>query len=95
LHEPSSLSPDRTLDVWEHALSGGVARFIGDGAVRYETTIRDRFGPDAHVLPSPALAGIIGSLAAAEPGLAVLPHAIVPIYIRRSDAELARSRRAE
>jgi len=95
LHEPSSLSPDRTLDAWEHALTGGVPRFIGDGAVRYEATIRERFGPGAHVLPAPALAGIIGRLAAAEPGRAVLPHAIVPIYIRRPDAELGRSRRAE
>jgi tRNA threonylcarbamoyladenosine biosynthesis protein TsaB len=95
LHGPSSLSPDRTLDAWERALIGGVPRFIGDGAVRYEATIRERFGPAPHVLPSPALAGIIGRLAAAEPGRAVLPHAIVPIYIRRPDAELARSRRAE
>jgi tRNA threonylcarbamoyladenosine biosynthesis protein TsaB len=95
LREPSSLSPDRTLDAWERELTGGIPRFIGDGAVRYEATIRERVGPGSLILPTPALAGIIGALAAAEPGRAVLPHAVVPIYIRRPDAELARSRRAE
>jgi tRNA threonylcarbamoyladenosine biosynthesis protein TsaB len=93
--EPSSLSATRTLDAWMHALPDRAPRFIGDGAVRYEATIRERFGHGAHVLPAPPLAGIIGRLAAAAPGRAVLPHAIVPIYIRRPDAELARSRRAE
>jgi tRNA threonylcarbamoyladenosine biosynthesis protein TsaB len=95
LYEPSSMSPGRTLDAWAHALTGEAPRFIGDGAVRYEATIRERFGPGAAVLPAPPLAGIIGRLAAAAPGRAVLPHAIVPIYIRRPDVELARSRRAE
>ena len=95
LHEPSSLAPGRTLDVWALALTGEAPRFIGDGAVRYEATIRERFGPRTEVLPAPPLAGIVGKLAAAAPGLAVLPHAIVPIYIRRPDVELARARRAE
>jgi hypothetical protein len=33
-------------------------------------------------------------MAAAAPERAVLPHAVVPIYIRRPDAELARLERA-
>ena len=93
--EPSSLPPARTIDAWASAMPEGPPRFIGDGAVRYEAIIRERFGVAAQVLPAPPLAGIIGRLAAAAPGRAVLPHAIVPIYIRRPDAELARSRRAE
>jgi hypothetical protein len=40
----------------------------------------------------PALAVPAGRLAARAPERAVLPHAVVPIYVRRSDAELARER---
>ena len=40
--------------------------FIGDGAIRYEAAIRERFGADARILPTPPLAGVIGRLAAAD-----------------------------
>jgi tRNA threonylcarbamoyladenosine biosynthesis protein TsaB len=93
--DPSSLPPIQTLTAWGHALSGGAVRFIGEGAARYEAVIRERLGARACVLPTPALAGFVGKLAAAAPARAVLPHAVVPIYIRRPDVELARSRRAE
>lgn len=91
---PSSLAPLPTLDEWGSTLAGIAPIFIGDGAVRHEAAIRERFGQSARVLPAPPLAGIIGRLAAAAPDRAVLPHAVVPIYIRRPDVELARSRRA-
>jgi len=92
---PSSLSPMRTLESWQTSIAESGVRFIGTGATRYEATIRQRFGSIAQVLPTPPLAGVIGRLAAAAPARAVLPHAVVPIYVRRSDAEIARSRRAE
>jgi hypothetical protein len=38
------------------------------------------------------LAGTIARMTAAQPHRAVLPHAIVPLYVRRPDAELARDR---
>jgi tRNA threonylcarbamoyladenosine biosynthesis protein TsaB len=91
---PSSLPPVPTLDAWTSALPDVAPVFIGDGAIRHEAVIRERFGPGARILPTPPLAGIIGRLAAAAPDRAVLPHAVVPIYIRRPDVELARSRRA-
>jgi len=90
---PSSLAPSPTLEHWTDALSDITPVFIGDGAIRHEAAIRERFGAGARIRPTPALAGIIGRLAAAAPDRAVLPHAIVPIYIRRPDVELARSRR--
>jgi tRNA threonylcarbamoyladenosine biosynthesis protein TsaB len=95
VREPSSLTPMQTLDMWEHALSGAAVRFIGDGAARYEVVIRERLGSGARILSTPRLAGIVGRLAAAAPASALLPHAIVPIYIRRPDVELARSRQAD
>jgi tRNA A37 threonylcarbamoyladenosine modification protein TsaB len=42
---------------------------------------------------TPPLAPAIARLALAHPERAVPPHAVVPIYIRRPDAELARERR--
>jgi hypothetical protein len=69
------------------------AVFIGDGAVRYRAAITDRCGPDATVIDAPPLAGVIARIAFAEPHRAVAPDAIVPVYVRRPDAELARERR--
>lgn len=96
LVEPSSEPPDRTLGRWAPALNGR-ERFIGDGALRYRDVIA-RARPDLNVPacliePVPPLAGFIGAIAAAEPERSVLPHAVVPIYVRRSDAELARDRK--
>lgn len=88
-----SAPPDVLLDA-AAALPDGPPVFIGDGAVRYREAITERFGPDTVILPPPPLAGFIGAIAAAHPERAVLPHAVVPIYIRRPDAELARARRA-
>jgi tRNA threonylcarbamoyladenosine biosynthesis protein TsaB len=88
---PSAAAPDRTLDTWEHTLAGRGARFIGDGAVRYAELIRSRV-PESDVVEPPPLAAVIGRLAIAAPGRAVAPHAVVPIYIRKPDAELARDR---
>jgi tRNA threonylcarbamoyladenosine biosynthesis protein TsaB len=72
--------------------------FIGDGARTYENTIHEVMGPRARVaaVPVPLLAGTIalvgGAVAAEERYLP--PHAIRPLYVRRTDAELARDSRA-
>jgi tRNA threonylcarbamoyladenosine biosynthesis protein TsaB len=92
---PSSLPPIRTLEAWEDALRGEAVRIIGNGAAQYEAAIRERLGGRAEILTTPPIAGIIGRLAAAAPAHAVPPHAVVPIYIRRPDAELARSRQGK
>ncbi|HKY19730.1 MAG TPA: tRNA (adenosine(37)-N6)-threonylcarbamoyltransferase complex dimerization subunit type 1 TsaB [Vicinamibacterales bacterium] len=68
--------------------------FVGDGALNYEAMIKEAF-PGADIAPEvPPLAPTIARLAEAhmrEHG-PVAPDAIRPIYIRRSDAELARER---
>jgi tRNA threonylcarbamoyladenosine biosynthesis protein TsaB len=92
LIEPTSAPPEATLTAWRSAADLGGAIFAGDGALRY----RDRIAavlPDAAVEAPSGLAGVIGRIASAEPERAVRPHAVVPVYIRRSDAELARDRR--
>ena len=86
--------PDVVLNAWGRAIEGRVPVFVGDGAVRYRDAIAARVGQDVRVIPAPPLAGFVGQIAAEDPSRAVLPHAIVPIYVRRSDAELARARRS-
>jgi tRNA threonylcarbamoyladenosine biosynthesis protein TsaB len=90
---PAQSAPASTLLAAWADTPGATPVFIGDGAVRYRAEIAARFG-DARVLPPPPLAGLIGQIAATGLGRAVLPHAVVPIYIRRPDAELARLWRA-
>ena len=93
--EPSSLPPIATLERWEPALDGRAVLMIGDGAARYESVVGERLHDRARIIPPPPFAGIAGQIAGARPERAVLPHAIVPIYVRRSDAELARLRRGQ
>lgn len=88
-----SSPPGVILGGWGRDADINRAVFIGDGAVRYREIIADRVGNEALMVPAPPLAGLIGEIAAADPGRAVLPHAVVPVYIRASDAELARARR--
>ena len=71
------------------------AVFEGDGAVRYRDLILASRGNGARIASDvPHLAAAIGLIAAQAPERAVLPHAVVPIYVRKPDAELARDRRA-
>ena len=93
---PTSLSPGATLEAWSGALEGDTrVRFIGDGADKYADDIRNGLGERAQILTGvPALAGTAGRIAAGDPGRLVNPHAVIPLYVRRSDAELARDRRA-
>ncbi len=84
-------APARTLEAWASDATRPM-RFIGDGAIRYQDQIVAASGDAEFVVPPP-LAGIIGRLAARDPARAVVPHALVPIYVRRTDVELARERR--
>ena len=94
VHRPTAAPPGDTLAAWLPAIGTRPVLFTGDGALRYRGVIRESLGEQASVLePLPLLAGTIGLLAARNPGAAVVPHAVVPIYIRRPDAELARARR--
>jgi tRNA threonylcarbamoyladenosine biosynthesis protein TsaB len=90
---PVSAPPRGVLDTWAGTAHAGRMMFIGDGAVRHRDFLRQEIGHQVRVIAPPPLAGLIGQIAVENPGRADLPHAIVPIYIRKSDAELARARR--
>ena len=70
--------------------------FIGDGAETYRDLIVSRLGHAARLSDPtvPLLAAVIAMLATIEykNGHRPPPHAIRPMYVRRSDAELGRDR---
>lgn len=99
LREPTVDTPESVLaGIQDHISRAGIPHvlFIGDGAVLYRDAIAQHLGTQASLAEpgTPLLAGTIARLAAraAAGGARPLPHAIRPLYIRRSDAELARSR---
>jgi tRNA threonylcarbamoyladenosine biosynthesis protein TsaB len=71
--------------------------FIGDGARAHADVIRAMLGEMAHIAEpmAPPLAGAI-AIIAGELSISGdhAPHAIRPLYVRRTDAELARDARA-
>jgi tRNA threonylcarbamoyladenosine biosynthesis protein TsaB len=71
--------------------------FAGDGAIAYRDLIRSAIADAIIIEPLPPLAPAIATLASARAhaGGAFAPDAIRPIYIRRSDAELARERKSD
>ncbi|MFL6279881.1 MAG: tRNA (adenosine(37)-N6)-threonylcarbamoyltransferase complex dimerization subunit type 1 TsaB [Vicinamibacterales bacterium] len=91
---PVSAAPRAVLQAWSGSIDLERIAFIGDGATHHRDVLHDQIGAGVSVAPPPPLAGLIGQIAAEDPARAVRPHAIVPIYVRRSDAELARARRA-
>jgi tRNA threonylcarbamoyladenosine biosynthesis protein TsaB len=95
LHSPTSRPPRATLERWREEPGGlPAAVFVGDGAVKYRDVIDAFAAPGSSVIETiPPLAGVAGLIASANRSRAVHPHALVPLYVRRPDAELARDRR--
>jgi tRNA threonylcarbamoyladenosine biosynthesis protein TsaB len=89
----SAMTPGETLTRWQPLTDLRRVTFVGDGARRYRDVLAAHIGGPPTIVEAPPLAGIVGRIAAREPGRAVLPHAVVPLYVRRSDVELARERR--
>jgi tRNA threonylcarbamoyladenosine biosynthesis protein TsaB len=94
IEAPVVAAPDQILT----GLGRAPTFFIGDGARTYVEKIRGALGDSGRVasLPTPLLAGaiaILGGVVASE-GAYSPPHAIRPLYVRRTDAELVRDLRA-
>ena len=89
---PVVAKPEEILD----KLANQPTLFIGDGARAYQEKVLQHLG--RHALaenPAPLLAGTIATIAGdiASTGAYAPPHAIRPMYVRRTDAELARDAR--
>ena len=93
LDPPTVSAPEPLAREWA---AGGAGRVIvtGDGVVRTQPILAACFGADAMLREPAPLAGTLAALAAAHRDAATRPHAVVPIYVRRPDAELARDRAA-
>lgn len=98
---PVVAQPAVLIDQWVRLSQGHAvdATWIGDGAGTFRDLVVARLGSSATVWdpPSPALAGVAGQLGAARLTSGDRPGAadILPLYVRRPDAELARDRRLE
>ena len=89
---PVSIAPGDVAREWSsRAIVPAV--FIGDGVDAYAAIIKQTWPEARLVRPAPPLAPLAAAMAAAHPDSAVAPHAIVPIYVRATDAELARQQR--
>ena len=88
--------PGDVLGAWRGPAGDGPVLFAGSGATAYrEVILAGGHGIGAEVLGEvPPLAPAIAQMAIARAaaGGAVGPHAVVPIYVRRPDAELAREK---
>lgn len=84
-------------EVLLESLRGRPTLFVGDGALMHAETIRRTLGADARIAQpaAPPLAATIAILAS-EVSITSdhAPQAIRPLYVRRTDAELARDARA-
>lgn len=85
---------DTVCERWHPLVSRHPATFVGDGVPLIRTTLERWFGSSASGVDAGPLAGVVAELAADRftHGRAISPHAIQPLYVRRTDAEVARDR---
>lgn len=89
---PVSLPPAELAGRWQTGLVSPDV-FVGDGVEMYREVIERTWPQVRCVTPSPPLAPAAALMACRTPETAVAPHAIVPIYVRATDAEMAKTKR--
>jgi tRNA threonylcarbamoyladenosine biosynthesis protein TsaB len=92
---PIAAPADRVAAAWEDLVTDRSVAAAGDGvslvAEPFKRLIGSRLACGAALPLAPVMARV--AAARADRGLAVRPHAVQPIYVRRPDAVLARDRR--
>ena len=91
--DPVSARPLAVIDSWRASADPMPGIWIGGGVMTYAATI-EAFRTPVETVETPILAPLIAELGERiyeAPG-PVAPHALRPLYVRRPDAELARSR---
>jgi tRNA threonylcarbamoyladenosine biosynthesis protein TsaB len=95
IESPMVGKPGAVLEAWRRQgdLRADPPVFIGDGVAAHRELLESVLG-SMRILDASPLAGAAARLARIREGSggAMHPHAIVPIYIRRPDAELAREK---
>ena len=95
LEPPVAEPPRAVLDRYRTRLQGRSVIFIGDAALRDAALIESAGGGAWSIRAPGPLAPEIAQLARrlASEGKAGPPHALIPVYVRRPDAEIERERR--
>jgi len=90
---PISARPGAVLDKWRAAGDPMPVVWIGGGAMTYAAEVKAS-GSAVRILETPLLAPLVAEVGEQIKSAngSVAPHALRPLYIRRPDAELARSR---
>ena len=99
VERPSVDTPLVTVSRWSGIVDPDApVSCVGDGALAYEADFARLHAASVSIIrPVPPLAPAIAFIAwrRAGGGLAIHPHAIRPLYVRRPDAELARDRKRQ
>jgi tRNA threonylcarbamoyladenosine biosynthesis protein TsaB len=94
---PAVASPGDLATEWVRIIkndgNAGKAVVIGDAVPSTRNALSAALPSSVRLLDTVPLAATIAHIAHAHPERATLPHAIIPLYVRRPDAELARDRR--
>ena len=96
LFSPTVGKLEAVLMDWHTALVGRSVHLVGRGTAEAAMLLEAKMGSRPVFLADPPpLAPIMTRIGAARAmaGKAIKPHAVRPVYVRRSDAEIARSRR--
>jgi tRNA threonylcarbamoyladenosine biosynthesis protein TsaB len=93
IEDAMSARPAAVLEKWHATGEPMPAVWIGGGAVTYAAEVESSDAA-VRILDTPLLAPLVAELGEqiARTNGSVAPHALRPLYIRRPDAELARSR---
>jgi tRNA threonylcarbamoyladenosine biosynthesis protein TsaB len=91
--EPAAAdSPAALLERWRSHLAASSVVFIGDAVVRDEALLKGRGWQTRRPEPLAPQIAVLARRLAVE-GKAGPPHGLIPIYVRRSDAEIDRDKR--
>jgi len=95
IEAPVAEHPSRVLQRWRSQLLQQRVVFVGDAVTRDATLIASLGNGAWHVQSPGPLAPQIAMLGKrlAEQGRAGPPHALIPVYVRRPDAEIEREQR--
>jgi len=90
--EPRVAKPAMLADAWREVVGTQAIAMVGDAVPTHAELLVTEFAGRLTLDDPLAIAGTLAMIAAHESARAVRPHAIVPLYVRRPDAELARDK---
>ena len=90
--EPRVAPPAALAAEWAAVVGVGGIVVAGDAVASTRDLLGETFGAGLAVVEPSAISGTLAAIAARDGHRGVRPHAIVPLYVRRPDAELARDK---